>query len=807
MVELDDDVKEFLTQVYEDLEHLDHDLVELEKSPTDEKLLGQIFRAFHTIKGDCGFFGFSKLGNIVHASENLLSRVREGEISINTHIITALLNVLDAARQILHQIETTGEQGDETYPELKALLNQLKEGQSVPLANDQMLSSKEVAVLTSDGKANSDDSSVQSFNQNGALAEHSQNETTSRSITTVENADDAAVEKEELGLISDESPHTQKALPVEKAPPCDAFEKESLSDEPPHTQNAIPFEKGAISDSLIRVDVKQLDKLMNLVGELVLTRNQIVQLTSKQEHTGLAGASQRLNLITSELQEGIMKTRMQPIKKLWDKFPRLVRDLSIACGKHVIFQMEGEDTELDKTLIESISDPLTHLVRNAIDHGIEFPQERIAKGKTAEGHLYLRAFHESGKVNIEVSDDGVGFNPEDLREKALQQGFITAAQAKLMSDRELFDLVFLPGFSTAQTISDISGRGVGLDVVKTNMDKIGGMIDIQSSPSKGTSFKFKLPLTLAIVPALIVKTCGDSFAIPQVNLVELVRLKGKDIQNKIEWIHNAPVYRLRDQLLPLVYLKSELKLNDNSSANHSPVIEENAINIIVLQAEHRHFGLVVDDVNDTQEIVVKPLGKQLKGLMLYAGATILGDGHVALILDIMALSQHALLVAEEVKHTPLDTKATIEKTSLKSVTTDQETLDTEMLLLFKISEQGRMAMPLSLVTRLEKFPRAQIEYSGNQQVIQYRGQILPLVYIVDVLEGSSTNLTNGKDEMLEVIVHSSNNRTVGLVVDQILDIVEETITVENITSRRGVLYSAIIQGEVTELLDMKIITT
>jgi len=326
--------------------------------------------------------------------------------------------------------------------------------------------------------------------------------------------------------------------------------------------------------------------------------------------------------------------------------------------------MEGEDTELDKTLIETISDPLTHLVRNAIDHGIESPQERLAKGKPAEGHLFLRAFHESGKVNIEISDDGVGFNPEHLREKALQLGFISPAQAKQMSERELFELVFLPGFSTAKKVSDISGRGVGLDVVKTNMDKIGGMIDIQSRPGEGTNFKFKLPLTLAIVPALIVKTCGDSFAIPQVNLVELVRLKGKEIKNKIEWIHNAPVYRLRGKLLPLVYLNSELKLNDNGSANNSPVIEEKYINIIVLQAEN-HFGLVVDEVNDTQEIVVKPLGKPLKSLMLYAGATILGDGHVALILDIMALSQHALLVAENVRQAQLGSKATAEKTSLK----------------------------------------------------------------------------------------------------------------------------------------------
>jgi len=786
MIELDDDVKEFLTQVYEDLEQLDRDLVEIEKKTKDEKLLGQIFRAFHTIKGDCGFFGFSKLGNIVHAAENLLSRVREGEIPINTDIITTLLKVLDAVRQILHQIETTGEQGDKAYPELKARLNQLKDGQTVPPSTETDLS-ETTTVSSLPNQTNND-----SAEQNGDFAEPLQDETAEKAVMAPENT--TAVSTTE----NDEPLHS-KDIPT--------VEKEELWDIWDENTEAIPVEKGGggISDSLIRVDVKHLDKLMNLVGELVLTRNQILQLTSQQEHTNLLGASQRLNLITSELQEGIMKTRMQPIKKLWDRFPRLVRDLSVACGKQVILKMEGEDTELDKTLIETISDPLTHLVRNAIDHGIESSPERIKKGKTAEGHLWLRAFHESGKVNIEVGDDGMGFNPEHLRENALQRGFITSPQAKQMSDKELFDLVFLPGFSTAKKVSDISGRGVGLDVVKTNMEKIGGFIDIQSTAGKGTLFKFKLPLTLAIIPALIVKTGGDSYAIPQVSLVELVRLKGEDIQNKIEWLHKAPVYRLRGQLLPLVYLNSELQLNEPDLAGPSGATAEKSINIIVLQAEDRHFGLVVDEVNDTQEIVVKPLGKQLKGLTLYAGATILGDGHVALILDIMALTQSALMRAEDQQlgtQTSVfgkDQEALLELAAAKE---QMETLEKEMLLIFQISEHSRMAIPLSQVTRLEKFPCRQIEYSGNQHVIQYREQILPLVYLADILKDSSTKINN-KDGMLQVVVHSTSNSSIGLVVPRILDIVEENITIKNQASRQGVLYSTVIQGKVTEMLDMK----
>ena len=796
MIELDDDVKEFLTQVYEDLEKLDRDLVELEKNPMDEKLLGQIFRAFHTIKGDCGFFGFSKLGNIVHASENLLSCVREGKIGIHADIITALLKVLDAVRQILHQIETTGEQGEQTYSELKTYLNQLKEGKVISTPPGPSDQKTEVVDPTNNAISSVDE------NDSQQKAEILSIEETPEPVIN-QPIDNCQSQKETSEPVNDEPINSHQSQKESSEP---------VSDEPINTQS--PSEEiSTLSDTIIRVDVQHLDKLMNLVGELVLTRNQLLQLTLGQENTGLLGASQRLNLITSELQEGIMKTRMQPIKKLWDKFPRLVRDLSIACKKKVILRMEGKETELDKTLIETISDPLMHIVRNAIDHGLESSQERVSQGKTAEGHLFLRAYHESGKVNIEVSDDGRGIDPENLRENAVQRGILKPDQAKQMSDKELFNLLFQAGFSTAQQVSQISGRGVGLDVVKSNIDHIGGMIDLQSTPGEGTQFKLKLPLTLAIVPALIVKSCGDSYAIPQVSLVELVRLKGEIIKTKIEWIHNAPVYRLRGKLLPLIYLKQELKLTEDCSKKQLIDQADESIHIIVLQAEDRQFGLVVDEVNDTQEIVVKPLGKQLKGLRFYAGATILGDGQVALILDIMALSQSALVMIEKNQVTQLNAQQifsghkTTLKDSFKSVTSTSSTDDaiTEMLLVFQVTEQARMAIPLSLVTRLEKFPYRQVECSGHQHVIQYREQILPLVYLTDVLNETTidTHGIKNDNEMLQVIVYSTNERSVGLVVPRILDIVEECITIKNKASRKGVLYSTVIQGQVTELLDME----
>ena len=400
----------------------------------------------------------------------------------------------------------------------------------------------------------------------------------------------------------------------------------------------------AVSDSTIRVDVGLLDKLMNLVGELVLARNQVLQFTSQSADSAFLATSQRLNLITTELQGSVMKTRMQPIGNVWSKLPRVVRDLAAACGKEVRLEMEGKETELDKTIIEAIKDPLTHIVRNSVDHGIERPETRVERRKPAEGCLKMRAYHEGGQVIIEITDDGGGIDCERVKQKALQRALITPEQAARMSDHEALYLIFLPGFSTAEKVTNVSGRGVGMDVVKTNIERIGGTVDLQSQPGKGTTLKIKIPLTLAIIPALIVTSGGDRFAIPQVSLLELVRLEVEQASQQIEFIHGAPVYRLRGQLLPFAYLNRELRLNDADDDGLKPSVE--ATTIVVLQADGHPFGLVVDEINDTEEIVVKPLGKQLKGVASFAGATIMGDGRVALILDVLGLAQRAGVVAE-----------------------------------------------------------------------------------------------------------------------------------------------------------------
>src|ERR1019366_9141599 len=547
---------------------------------------------------------------------------------------------------------------------------------------------------------------------------------------------------------------------------------------------------------------------------LVLARNQILQFANNTEESGLLATSQRLNLITSELQEGVMKTRMQPIGNIWSKFPRTVRDLALDCGKQVRVEMEGKETELDKTLIEAIKDPLTHLVRNAVDHGIERPEVRQAAGKDPEGRLFLRAFHEGGQVNIEISDDGAGLDQARIRNKAVQKGLISADQAGRLTDHEIVNLVFQPGFSTAEKVTNVSGRGGGMDVVKTHIEKIGGTVDLQSKAGQGVTVRMKIPLTLAIIPALIVTSAGERYAVPQVNLLELVGLEGEQARKGIETIHGVPVYRLRGRLLPLVHLKStlqtteEVKKETRRESSPEPAaqlgsaaataIRPGRVNIVVLEANGRHFGLVVDEINDTEEIVVKPLGKHLKHITVYSGATIMGDGKVALILDVIGLAQPANLLGEgRERILGEEVEATAEGANGK-----------QQLVLFTGPADSRMAVPLNLLARLENIPGTQVERSGNQWVTQYRGQILPLIRVSHALEerrhrpSADDVLSLPTTAQLQVLVLENEHQSFGLVVNQILDIVESTLQPQSPATRAGVLHSSVIAERVTELLDV-----
>ena len=586
-----------------------------------------------------------------------------------------------------------------------------------------------------------------------------------------EAADEEEVEETEVaGEVAEEPESTETESPAAApAPKADSGSK---------TASSSSSSGGSLAESNVRIDVHLLDKLMNLVGELVLARNQIMQISDGTEDTALSAASQRVNLITSELQEGVMKTRMQPIRNAWSKLPRVVRDLSQSCGKRVQVKMEGADTELDKTILEAIKDPLTHIVRNSVDHGIESTEDRIAAGKSEEGTLLLRAYHEGGQVNIEITDDGGGINVDRVRAKAVEKELVTEERAAAMSDREAVQLILLPGFSTAAKVTNVSGRGVGMDVVKTNVEKIGGTLDINSTVGQGTTLRIKIPLTLAIVPALVVTCHEDRYCVPQVNLLELVRLEGDRVKNEIEILHSVPVHRLRGELLPLVYLDEELGLTPRRTDEERRAAE--TVNIVVLQAEDRQFGLVVDNINDTQEIVVKPLDHVLRGLSVYAGSTIMGDGTVSLILDVIGIAQQGQVLTEHA--------------SRKFIESDESNSDhsgqTESYLVVDPTEDTRAAIPLSTVARLEEIKLDDVESNGHGQVVQYRGEIMPLVSLSDYGQISS------EDGNVTLVVHHSDGRNVGVVVGRIVDIVDHALT------DSGDGETQIIAGRVTEIVDL-----
>lgn len=488
-----------------------------------------------------------------------------------------------------------------------------------------------------------------------------------------------------------------------------------------------------------------------------------------------------------------MKTRMQPIGMVWNKLPRVVRDLASQCGKQITLEMDGAETELDKSIIEAIKDPLTHIVRNCCDHDIERPEIRVRAGKPATGRLLLRAYHEGGQVNIEITDDGGGIDPQKIRDKAVAKGLLRPEQAERLSEREAVNLLFLPGFSTAERVTSISGRGVGLDVVKTNIEKIGGIVDLTSRTGEGTTMKIKIPLTLAIIPGLVV-TVGDRriggryerFVIPQVSLLELIRLEGEAGRKQIECIHGTPVYRRRGALLPIAYLRDVLGLEDTAS-------ESDVLNIVVLQAEERQFGLVVDGINDTQEIVVKPLGKQLKGLSCYAGATIMGDGRVALILDVLGVGQLSGVLSE------VHGQARAEEAAGRAESAEA---DRQTFLLFRAGSHVRLAVPLALVARLEEFPQSRIERAGGKLVAQYRDHILPLISLGTVLDPGVDDVAARQDPA-QVVVFADGVHRVGVLVDEILDIVEDTVNVRRESARDGLLGSAVLVGKVTDMVDLR----
>jgi two-component system, chemotaxis family, sensor kinase CheA len=775
-------IRELLIEGFDGLEKFDQQLVALEEGTADDDTLNTIFRVIHTIKGTAGCIGLQKIASVAHVGENLLSLLRDGDLETSAELIDALLHYSDALKEMLHTLESTGDQGSKDYSDLVNQLHRLQDPEHAEHAESPALkpalkpapaTTPEPPVAAAPTEASDGSWGVFEDEPSGAPSAPPTDEGQAWGLF---EGDDA-------------TPAPKRAQPVAAATPERHAPVAAAASAPTAAAH------GSVSESAIRVDVGQLDRLMNLVGELVLARNQIMQHASQSRglEPSLVQASQRLNIITTELQESVMKTRMQPIETIWNKFPRIVRDVAHELGKQVNLVMEGKSTELDRTIIEAIRDPLTHIIRNAIDHGIEMPAARTAAGKVEAGTLILRAFHEGGQVIIEIMDDGGGINTARVRQKAVEKGLITAEAAAKLGDREAFDLVFLPGFSTAEHITNISGRGVGMDVVKTNVEKIGGSVDVQSELGNGTTFRIKIPLTLAIIPALVVSSCGERFAIPQVSLLELVRLEGEEVRKGIELLYGSPVHRLRGTILPLASINRELGL-----VQEERIADREVVTIVVLQADGRQFGLIVDEVNDTEEIVVKPLGKQLRGLPCYAGATIMGDGRVALILDVLGFAHHSRIISETLDHTTVTDKHG-----------SRDDANRQSLLLCRTGDGERMAIPLSIVARLEEFGRERLERAGGRSVVQYRDRIMPLVRLDDAIAGrhwSEAVARDAKpDEPLQVVVWSDGKRSVGLVVDHIEDIVEESIALQAADGRRGVLGSAVIQRHVTTLLDLPVL--
>ena len=723
-------IHEFLVESEENLSRLDQDLVKLEQQPKDALLLGSIFRTIHTIKGACGFLAFSTLEGITHQAESILSQLRDGERQLTPALISLILETVDATRKVLASIEESGKEGPFHFEDL---VERLRAAARNPIDVEPQSSTFDPLV-----------------------------DAVPKALT------ETSVNKSLVAPLADQLlGNTESAEHAKRDTGAQAEEVTRHS---------------AAAESNIRVGVGLLDKLMDLVGELVLTRNQILQFNSEGEDPALNATSQRLNLITTELQEGVMKTRMQPIGVVWNKLPRVVRDIAIDLGKQIHLEMDGAETELDRTIIEAIKDPLMHLVRNSCDHGIEAPNVRTLAGKPPQGTLLLRAYHEGGQVNIEVGDDGAGIDVIRIKQKAFEKGLLRPEHADKLSDREALGLIFEPGFSTAKTVTNISGRGVGMDVVKSHIEKIGGVVDIFSRLSEGTTVKIRIPLTLAIIPGLVISSGGERFVIPQVSLLELIRIEGDSTGKHIEYVHGTPVYRRRGSLLPIAYLNQVLGLKSDD--------RDEAVSMVVLQAEDRQFGLVVDGINDTQEIVVKPLGKQLKGLTLYAGATIMGDGRVALILDVLGIGQCSGVFGEA--------REAVRSTDKQKVQAENEQ---QRLLLFQSGSFHRLAVPLSLVARLEEFPRSVLEHAGGEQVVQYRGRILPLVSLRSILEPNSA-VNEMLADPVQVVVFNDGDVSVGMVVDQILDVAEEAVTVRQSSDRKGLLGSAVVRSKVTDFLDL-----
>ncbi|MRI54704.1 hybrid sensor histidine kinase/response regulator [Methylobacterium sp. DB1607] len=759
---MDDLLREFLVESAEHLDTVDAELVRFEQDPNNQQILRNIFRLVHTIKGTCGFLGLPRLEALAHAAETLMGRFRDG-YPVSGASVTLILATLDRLKAILADLEATGSEPAGADADLIGALEQMASEEApaaaapppppeLPPIVERELKPGEVSL-----------------------------EDLERAFMEAPGPDDfpAAPAIEAPAPVLEAPAPTFESAP-EPAAPVQAAER-------PAAAPSVPAAEGgesavAAKVQTIRVNVDTIEHLMTMVSELVLTRNQLLEIARRHEDSGYKVPLQRLSHVTAELQEGVMKTRMQPIGNAWQKLPRVVRDLSAELGKGIDLVMSGAETELDRQVLDVIKDPLTHMVRNSADHGIEATNERLKAGKPARGTIRLSAYHEGGTITIEIADDGKGLDLAAIRKKAVERNLAPAADVERMTDAQVAKFIFHAGFSTAKAVTSVSGRGVGMDVVKTNIETIGGVVDIATELGRGTTFTIKIPLTLAIVSALIVKAGEQRYAVPQIAVLELVRVdpKGENKStNSIERIHGAPVLRLRERLLPIVTLEGLMR--GQATVEEGELVESGFV--VVAQVGRQRFGVLVDEVFHTEEIVVKPMSSKLRHIPLFAGNTILGDGAVVLIVD------------------PNGVAKLVGRSAQSGAATETEVEETEAgdakatLLVFKGGAGGFKAVPLSLVTRLEEIDASKIEHLGGRPLIQYRGRLMPLVPADPGIEIRS----EGNQAL---VVFSDGDRAMGLVVDEIVDIVEERLDIEISADRSDLIGSAVLRGRATDIINI-----
>ena len=736
-------IEEFLVEAGENLDQLDRDLIALEERPDDPQRLASIFRTVHTIKGNSGFFGFSKLGALTHSGEHLLGRLRDGKIRLNDRVTGTLYSMVDAVRSILHAIEETGVEGEQDFRELSQTL-------AAVAAEDSSAAEPEVATPAPSAAAP-----------------------------------------------PPSAPQTAPPVPVAPTPEAIAPSTAPFSSPQPPPSTAPAKPASPSSDTSIRVDVGLLASILDLVGELVLARNELRSIESTDPV--LEGVIHRINTVTNSLQEAAVKTRMQPIEHVFNKFPRTVRDLAVACGREVQLVIDGADTELDRTLIESIRDPLTHLIRNAADHGIEAPAVRESAGKPRAGQLLLRAFHESGQVTIEVQDDGAGIPVEAVRAKAVARGLIDADNAALLPDDRVLQFIFEPGFSTAAQVTSVSGRGVGMDVVKTNIEAIGGTVDISSRPGLGTTVRVRVPLTLAIIPALVVRCGTERFALPQAAVGELLSLRA-DGGPRIEGLAGADVIRVRGRLLPVIFLDEFLGLRPATAARENGTV-------VLVRVDDHEFGLVVDgtqtdaiardslpgrdgqsltspEAASLSTIVVKPIGSMLAQLGIYSGATVLGDGGVVLILDLRGILRMTQLPQQQ-RH--------CEEAGAVSVCA------ADSYLVCRTGTGRRIAVPLDTVVRLEQFDGHEVQAVGGRRLVR-RGDLFTPVIDADSLLGGAAAQEDAA--AVNLVVLDDRCGGIGIAVHQILDVAAADSVLQPSLAAPGVAGTLAVGGIATEVIDL-----